>query len=586
MQGGHQPRTLLRRNLRIEDSTADKLIDHVNVFQGTKDYKNIKFGFQAECLEKKYMKVPHTIVQNRCCTDILYMFLALYLRRGTILNILINKLYNTKYRQLTDGYVRTAQDRKDILKKWLQKNIFRDDSLMCPLFITDIELNWSDTDKKNTTLTFLKHLGLDPNLNRMTTKYCKTVVKNNVKEYCDCDIEGSTVFPGTSSIFCNLEGQCECKKFYSGEKCNTHPPKCTLKIQEDFQNSTKLTSETTTHITVWGSSSCTLRILAVGGGGGGGIGYGGGRSGFHKYYTAKVPIGDMTITAKVGSGGKFNRKGGSSIVVLPDTTLTALGGNCPTRRSVGGGSGYSGGGSGWSGTGGYKGGSNGGKGGGSKGGAGNGVNISEYSFNNFTLSPGEGGQFHNVYRLTSTGGGGGGLMVNSTGPYAKTTVYYNRKSYSVQRKGSGYGGGGSGQVSGLPGVILIEVVTLPVPIYSSSSNAINIGKKNYQLHGLSTSTRHASLQLPLAFLAPLRKVLQRSRLFNSWNIFRQKSLRLLLLPVGGDTSTKGKVRFEAIAQDVLRFDSEDLIKIVVKIPHFHADQRGNVVSSSEPFRVN
>ena len=125
-----------------------------------------------------------------------------------------------------------------------------------------------------------------------------------------------------------------------------------------------------------------------------------------------------------------------------------------------------------------------------------------------------------------------------------------------------------------------------VPIYSSSSNAINIGKENYQLRGLSTSARHASLQLPLAVFTPLRKVLQRSRLLTLWNNFRQKSLRLLLLPVGGDTSTKGKVRFEAIAQDVLRFDSEDLIKIVVKIPHFHADQRGNVVSSMEPFRVN
>ena len=125
-----------------------------------------------------------------------------------------------------------------------------------------------------------------------------------------------------------------------------------------------------------------------------------------------------------------------------------------------------------------------------------------------------------------------------------------------------------------------------VPIYSSSSNAINIGKENYQLRGLSTSARHASLQLPLAFLAPLRKVLQRSRLFNSWNIFRQKSLRLLLLPVGGDTSTKGKVQTVAIAQEVLRIESEDLIKTVVKIPHFHADQRGNVVSTREPFKVN
>ena len=56
--------------------------------------------------------------------------------------------------------------------------------------------------------------------------------------------------------------------------------------------------------------------------------------------------------------------------------------------------------------------------------------------------------------------------------------------------------------------------------------------------------------------------------------------------MGGDTSTKGKVQIEAIAQDVLCIESEDLIKTVVKIPHFHADQRGNVVSSREPFKVN
>ena len=124
-----------------------------------------------------------------------------------------------------------------------------------------------------------------------------------------------------------------------------------------------------------------------------------------------------------------------------------------------------------------------------------------------------------------------------------------------------------------------------VPIYSSSSNAINIGKENYQLRGLSTSARHASLQLPLAVFTPLRKDLQRSRLLTPWNIFRQKSLRLLLQPVGGDTSTKGKVQTVAIAQDVLCIESEDL-KTVVKIPHFHADQRGNVVSSKEPFKVN
>ena len=56
--------------------------------------------------------------------------------------------------------------------------------------------------------------------------------------------------------------------------------------------------------------------------------------------------------------------------------------------------------------------------------------------------------------------------------------------------------------------------------------------------------------------------------------------------MGGDTSTKGKVQKEAIAQDVLCIKSEDNIKIVARIPHFHADQRGNVVSNMEPFRVN
>ena len=122
-----------------------------------------------------------------------------------------------------------------------------------------------------------------------------------------------------------------------------------------------------------------------------------------------------------------------------------------------------------------------------------------------------------------------------------------------------------------------------VPIYLSSY-AANFGKRNYQLHTLSTFASHALLQLPLAVLTALKEVLQRSRLLTPWNIFRQKSLRLMLLPVGGDT--KGKVQIEAIAQEVLCTESEDINETVVKIPHFHADQRGNVVSSMEPFKVN
>ena len=104
-------------------------------------------------------------------------------------------------------------------------------------------------------------------------------------------------------------------------------------------------------------------------------------------------------------------------------------------------------------------------------------------------------------------------------------------------------------------------------------------------HGAKLLSPAAANSKPLEVFTPIRKVLQRCRLFILWNNFRQKSLRLLLQPVGGDT-TKGKVQIEAIAQDVLCSKSEDIIKIVARIPHFHADQRGNVVSTREPFKVN
>ena len=43
---------------------------------------------------------------------------------------------------------------------------------------------------------------------------------------------------------------------------------CRLQVDGEVRTSIKITSTSTTTITVWGSSNCTIRILAVGGGGG------------------------------------------------------------------------------------------------------------------------------------------------------------------------------------------------------------------------------------------------------------------------------------------------------------------------------
>ena len=74
----------------------------------------------------------------------------------------------------------------------------------------------------------------------------------------------------------------ECKDSASGgaecpgepsetEACNTeecpYPHSCKLQVNGAVRTSIQITSTSTTTITVWGSSNCTIRILAVGGGG-------------------------------------------------------------------------------------------------------------------------------------------------------------------------------------------------------------------------------------------------------------------------------------------------------------------------------
>ena len=56
------------------------------------------------------------------------------------------------------------------------------------------------------------------------------------------------------------------------ETCNTeecpYPHSCKLQVNGAERTSIKITSTSTTTITVWGSSNCSIRILAIGGGGG------------------------------------------------------------------------------------------------------------------------------------------------------------------------------------------------------------------------------------------------------------------------------------------------------------------------------
>ena len=233
-------------------------------------------------------------------------------------------------------------------------------------------------------------------------------------------------------------------------KCNQH--QCILEMNGELRTSIQLTTNEEVTIIVWGSSSCTLRILAIGGGGGS-LGdeanfsfSGGGGSGYIRYYSSSVFAGALELTAQVGLGGTEITDGSPSTVRMPGTTITARGGQC--GRGVSGGDGYSGGG-GWHGGNvrGGNGGTDGGNGGEIFGGSGTREDITSYKLSEFTPSPGQGGQY-----FAYSGGGGGGVQVGGSGP-----------SRITKNQGEGYGGGRCAlpfkeDLPGLDGVILVEVV--------------------------------------------------------------------------------------------------------------------------------
>jgi len=212
---------------------------------------------------------------------------------------------------------------------------------------------------------------------------------------------------------------------------------------------------------LWGSRSCELRLLAVGGGGGGEGYNAGGGSGYILYETLTLDQGLNIISAQVGADRQA-----STVKINGDIILTAESGRDTYYEQeqehyyYSGGDGYSGGGGGF----GVPfdqcdGGSDGGSGKGPSGGSGTGEDIRDYTFTSWILTPGAGGNCFDsepvditTIRDNCAGGGGGGVMVEGAGPEA--SLY----------QGQGYGGGGGspypqyGQ-NGLQGVILLEVVS-------------------------------------------------------------------------------------------------------------------------------
>ena len=122
-------------------------------------------------------------------------------------------------------------------------------------------------------------------------QYIHAAVTNHLSSQCHFLELESTGGWGSWSSFSPCSSTCgggtrtrtrECKDSTDGgaecpgessetEACNTeecpYPHSCKLQVNGAERTSIKITSTSTTTITVWGSSNCSIRILAIGGGG-------------------------------------------------------------------------------------------------------------------------------------------------------------------------------------------------------------------------------------------------------------------------------------------------------------------------------
>ena len=149
------------------------------------------------------MKVNQTIVQNKLCTNILYIFLTISAQRDTILSGLINKLYPTKYKGVNKGYLNVAQNRRYEIGNWTRDNIISNDAIMCPLFVTHKHF-WGNEIKVEKVLDYIKRVNttFSADLASLTPERCEEVTKTNLEKFCRC--------PGKDFISteCNAKRQC------------------------------------------------------------------------------------------------------------------------------------------------------------------------------------------------------------------------------------------------------------------------------------------------------------------------------------------------------------------------------------------
>ena len=212
------------RYTKINDDTVEELSDFLRISRDTYNFERIKGNFENICLYTNLMRLPvYTMNQNRLCTNILHSFLAINLKRETVLNELISKLHQSiEKRQSVEGYLSVAAGRKEDMILWIRNKITTNLPLACPLFVIDIG-NWNSSIYKENVLNFIKNVdpSLGDDLNRLTAGHCQDVVQNNVREHCQCDERGSTFF------YCDMsrKRKCPCKELHTGDKCQDDPSK-------------------------------------------------------------------------------------------------------------------------------------------------------------------------------------------------------------------------------------------------------------------------------------------------------------------------------------------------------------------------
>ena len=177
---------------KISDETADTMDEYYRISKDTPLFSRIKDQFSSICLgpQSNLMKVHQTIIQNKLCTNILNIFLTISVQRETILSDLINKLHQTKYRGVTEGYLEVSEYRKGELRGWIHEKIISNVAITCPLFVTH-KIFWGNELKMKKVLNYIKQV--DPSfsaaLTSLTPEQCEAVTKTNLEEFCQCSEE-------------------------------------------------------------------------------------------------------------------------------------------------------------------------------------------------------------------------------------------------------------------------------------------------------------------------------------------------------------------------------------------------------------